>query len=803
MVADLSSIHGSEPATLEGDVEKPGSLTPPETRVRSTSSIIQRLNDLREADKIRAGNRTTIQGMADGNRPYAQSKLDAAGRGEQTNLNLREFEGMADAAKTPYYTLIFRQQRFINALFCYGDPVRRLEWSEKFSNRIHTLLEEWSGHDGQAQLRDWQMCVFGVGNVMFKDPRDWRWSALKISEVLVPDGTESDIEKLDEAAIPRRGGVSPVELYKLIKSEKAATTMGWFPDRVKEAIVKFAPESVRTQNGWGNQWGESWQSSLRCGDVMWNDKKSRVPIADYLVKEFNGKITHCIVIDDGVYEDATKDSRLLYKKVGCFESFDQVLCPFFFDIGTGEWHSVKGLGPKITDFCEVSNRLTGRQIDAARRTAGPILKAPSATAMEETQFIEIDGASVMAPDFEIAQFRMADSFNGMEVVKRSLENKMQSNTGQYRERVSAENQENTLGQAQLNEQNQAQLSGAAMDRFYKTLDRLYREQIRRILNPRLKENDPGGKEALECRKKMIEEDGIPEELLDAKHVKVKAVRGVGNGSMQMRLMMATELTKYLPMMNEQGRNYALRLVSSALAGQETAEQVFPRYGADQLPPDDHMALASIENAVLWQQGAEAEVTPMQNDAVHAQSHLAKGMMKGVKAMQEGQVDPVALLGYLHRMGPHVRIHLDKMAGDETRKGTLEPLEEAWQQMAALTDQLQQQIEEAAKSQEQQQPQLDPKMLKHLENMQVIQLDADTKRQKMLMDQERKYDDATFKRHLADLKTSHGIGLANAKTGSEIQRATATTVNDISLGRQESALKAMQNSAEPAGSNSGT
>ena len=33
---------------------------------------------------------------------------------------------------------------------------------------------------------------------MWPDARDWRWESRKISDVLVPDETEADIDKVDE-----------------------------------------------------------------------------------------------------------------------------------------------------------------------------------------------------------------------------------------------------------------------------------------------------------------------------------------------------------------------------------------------------------------------------------------------------------------------------------------------------------------------------------------------------------------------------------------------------------------------------
>jgi hypothetical protein len=140
-------------------------LAPPkESRVGSASAIRGRIKDMRRNEQKRASNRRKIQRLIDGARPYDQGQLDSTGQGDRTNFNPREAEGMADAAKTPFYAVRFRSSRFTNIQSDYGDQIqRRAEWGETISNAFHQMLDEWDEHDYNTQLYQWQMCVFGVG----------------------------------------------------------------------------------------------------------------------------------------------------------------------------------------------------------------------------------------------------------------------------------------------------------------------------------------------------------------------------------------------------------------------------------------------------------------------------------------------------------------------------------------------------------------------------------------------------------------------------------------------------------------
>lgn len=751
----------------------------PESRVKNAGGIRARIAEMKQADSqgenSRSARRRKQQGIIDGNRPFSQKKLKETGQGDSANLNTREAEGMADAAKTPYYRLHFGLPRFLTITMRYGDNVQRnAKLSECVSNRAHTMFDCWEEHDYNVQLRDWEMCVHGVGLPVWEDEVNPFWESRLTGEVLIPDRAKSNINKLEEAGILR--DLSPVDLYGWIKNEKTAKAQGWFPDRVKEAIVKAAPKSARDK--WGANWGEEYQASLRRGDVMWDASDSSISVADYLRKEFSGKITHCIILDDNTPRKASSnkaksildedDEGLLFRKVGRFDSFKNVICPFFFDIGrTGHWHSVKGLGPKIFDFCEVSNRLVSWMLNGARNDASLIMQAKDGTSIQETQLVHINGAVVLPAGYDVQQNRVVNDMRGTMAARGEMLKIVQSNTGSYVQRSPNEEFEPTLGQAQLNFQQQGQLADAARDRHMKSEDRLYTEMVRRAfkLGKRLyaRKGDEAFAENSDAGMNWYEKltydffagcvvDGCPEAALDFKSVvMVKATRGIGNGSPVSMAMALDKMMPIIPMMPEAGRRHMQRLYSDFYVGQNNADMIFPPF-EDGDVPDSNTWAAQMENCELARQML-FPITPTddQDHVIHFQIHYKLGTFV-LQSWQGGQIEPAMALMVLHNVGPHLKSHLDLIAGDPSREAQYKQMLQAWDMLSKYADKLQQEVEEAAKA-EQPAPQPDPAMVAAIMK---VQGELKLKETKMIGDLQLKAQKQTATLRMKDVQTAHSM-----------------------------------------------
>lgn len=711
---------------IEADTLKP----PTDSRVGTASAIRGRIAEMLRQDRTRADNRRVMKSWFNGARPYDQGMLDSKGQGDRTNFNPREAEAMRDTAKTPFYTMIFRNPRFLQISCDYGYQMqRRAEWSEKISKYAHQMLSEWDEHDYNVQLYQSDMSTWGVGHTVWPDDSNWQWEHVKINHFLVPDETPSNVKKFEECAVFKSW--NPVDLWDLIKKESAAT-MGWFPERVKRALVHAAPHTLRNQPGFGNQWSEDYESSLRRGDIDWNGSTAQVRTWHYLVREFSGKVSECIVLEDASMAQAdtsTEDESLLFKRVGRYKAFYEKICPFPFDVGEGELHSVKGLGPKIFDNSMVSARLLCDTVDGARRSATLILEAQEATTELETQLVTINGGTVIGPGFKAVQNRISTDMEGPMRVREVLDSIVSKNSAQYKIRLlEGDTNAPTLGQEQLNVQQENSLSEAAFDRYGKRLDAQYYEIIRRALklgvklykarhpNDGLEKPDTtevdeeGGQAGAYWFVRRCVEDDVPIEALDMKWIcSVMATRGIGGGSpAAMDMATRSAMAELYPLSDERGKRHLVRLRSNFLLGQAHTDVAFPEFGEADVP-NDHEWAAKQENNDASDPLAELEVTPRQDHVIHFTKHFERAS-KMVQASQQGQINPMMTLMTLHILGPHMKEHLDAMVGDPTRKAQLEQLTLAWVALSKVADQMQQQVDEAQQAQQKAQPKPDPALV---------------------------------------------------------------------------------------------
>lgn len=758
-------------ATIE-ESESGKSFTVPESRIGTAANARAIIGTLKRAENTRSLRRNKQQGLLDGNPPIPPAKLEKAGRKDEPNINLREAEGALDAAKTPYYGLVFDAPQFAQIDFWFGDdPMRCAQWSKIIGEEYHAMVDAWDGFDFNIQLHQWEMCYYGVGPIYWQDSRDWRFEALKIGKLLVPDRTKADIEKLEVCAIPH--SYLAHELWRFIKNEKAATSAGWNVEAVKRAIAHASNEKNSDQSG---NW-ERYQTALRNGDLYWGLSQSKtIQVTHLLSREFSGKITHHILLDDGTAVPGstlgnTAADDFLYVKKERFDCFANVICPFFFDIGTGDWHSIKGLGPKIYDFCSVSNLLTMRMLTGAMLGSSVIFKADTANALQETAVSYVGaGATVLGPNYSVQQVRIADNLQGPLAVSRHLDAILGSNTGSYKQQPDNDNHEPTLGQAQITARRQATLGQGAINRYCKIGDRMHREMMRRALNPALTKADPGGEEALEFRQRCIDR-GVPEEGLKFDNIRrIKMTRSIGNGSPEIRQMTAQALISMLATMSEPARNHALRIWAASLpgGGQQLADMLYPMLSEADIPNDQTWA-AAIENSMLRQQtDAMPPVTSKQDHVLHFQSHFAD-VGAHAQEVQAGQGNPIELLVHLEKAGPHTYEHLAEVSMDPTRKDQIEGMTKAWQAMSKMADQLRQQIEEAQAAAAAEQPQQapDPKLIADLAR---IHEETGVKREAMLLKTQlaKEKQDAMLK--LKGISATHTIRLENWKASAQPKAA---------------------------------
>lgn len=764
----------------------------PESRIGSARDAQQTITTLREAEIVRSRRRAKFNGMLNGNPPWP-ALLRMKGQGERANFTLREAEGFMASAKTPYYALAFKADRFIQLTLEYGaaDPATVGEWERKIATRYQYANEDDDTLDTHMQRSQFQMIAHGSGPMVWEDDYDWKATSRMAGQLLLPTDSSADIDDWETVGCER--SYLPSKLWKIIKDEGKAAALGWNVPETKRAIMEASPEDLRKRfaTGW-----EYYEAEIRKGATGFDSKSKRIFVADLYQKEFTGRISQFIVVcqegqkpvlDSSSENDAT-DSKtgFLFRKIGKYDSFSRIICPFLYDVGPdGQWHSVKGAGPKVFDFYSASDRLTCRALDGAMKASGVIVRAKDAKALSEAAFTDVAGGTVIGPDYEVEQQRIAPNLEGPLSMKRDLQLTLQSNTGQYKQRVSEENQEPTLGQAQLNVQQQAVLGDHDASRYVKQLDRFVRERFRRILAmgeklyrsrkglaPSKNERvlTPSEEGALKFYRGCVEKDGVPPQVLKFENFcRIRAGRLPGNGDSMTRMMISEKLLGLLPMVDERGRNFILRSNVSGLAGETWADAIVPPYSTPQVV-DSNVSVATMENNFLKLPNAEVAVDPQQDHVTHFGIH-EQSVGQHAQQVQAGQDDPHNLLLHLEQAGPHMAEHISKIAGDPTRKQQVKAMQDSWETMSKTADQLKQQLDAADQAAAANQPaqQADPALIAALAK---VTGDLQIKQQKMQGDMALKSQKQTFTLRQKDIETAHKIRLTNLEALTKTNGAAA-------------------------------
>jgi hypothetical protein len=711
---------------------------------------------------------------------------------------LRESEGIIEAAKTPYYDLVFEVPFFAQIEFDLEGADANLvkNWSDIISEEYSDTLMAWDGFDQNVQLHQWQMVVNGVGPMFWPHYIGWHSEAVKSRKVLVPMETKANVEQLEMCAVLHSYRADELDQFIQRGAAKDEKSDGWQVPLCKQAIIDSAMREMRQT--WGMENYDLYQRAIRTGDLYYGIHRSdRIYVASLFIKEFGGKVSHYMVTDQNlghtaeINDNLAEETGYLFKRRNKYNSFKEVVCPFFFDVGPdGTWHSVKGLGPKIYDFCDVSNRTFCQMLDGAVIGSGVGLETQDANAIEETQVTLVGGATVFAPGYKVVQTRIAESLNGAMAMRRELQSTLQSNTGSYRQRIEEENREPTLGQSQLNQQQQAMLSKGATNRYYFNLDKFHRETLRRMLDPAQSPAIPGGREALEMIGRCVQR-GIPAQLMRFSAIrKITAVRSIGYGSPMLRDQATRELVALVPYMDETSRNHALRARAAALPGigMHSVDAFFPPIEKAGVP-NAHTSYATTENNALRALHGKALVEPQQNHSIHFDTHYADVMQH----IQDPQAHITEKLVHAEQAGAHLTQHLKQLEGDPTRKAEVRQKKQQLGDLAKVTDQLSQQVNEwalaQAKSNGQQPggapPQSDGEAAA---KMAKVHGELGIKATKMQGDLALKTQKQQVDTKLKDARTAADIRRANAKTKADIQRTSAETAAGIHRSHNETAAQ---------------
>lgn len=661
----------------------------PESRINSADSVCSLVDQMIRSDEERARIRAKVKGLVDGNPPYSPAKLRATGQSYRANVNFREAEAFFSISLTAFYDIFSETPTYATVRTNHGTDSEKSLYSRIITEEFDRLQKKDREFDYTMQLSQHEMVLFGIGPLTFEDPTSWKARAIKAGDLLIPENTRSNTSDWEVAVVRR--SYQPHEIYRFIQNESAATKVGWNVDEVRQAIINSGPEEFRKQQNW--EWH---QQRIRNNDLHYSAQCSVVKTAHVFVREYpkagesEGKISCFIVLEDSMQEGGD----FLYRKIGKYSDWDEVIHPMYYDKGDGQHHSVKGLGVKMYPVIELKNRQKCQMIDVAATSSSILLQPQTPEAAQQVNLVNMGPLTLLPYNYNVVQRQFSGVVEAPIAIDRELENVMQSNLSQYRQRLDKpQGNPKTATEVQAIIQQASVLGKTQIARYYQQLDRFFAERYRRASKPNTVDRD-----VIEFQKRVMDR-GVPKEALTNIDY-VEASRNYGQGSAFLRLQTLAGLMQISGQLSESGRNALLRDYVAALAGQQQVGRYIAEPDKD-IYTQDQIAEANIENAVM-QTGNPVIITASQNHVLHAQTHLAKGA-EMAQAIQQG-ADPRPIAEYFGLLIPHIGEHVGQLAADPNRKSDVKALSDQLDELTGfaneVANQISQQMEQEAAAQQQ-------------------------------------------------------------------------------------------------------
>lgn len=668
--------------------------TVPDTRMRDATQVRDMVvRAIRYDMQYRDWKRAKLKGLVDGNPPYKQAALVAAGRADECNVNWRQAKYFLDLARGMLYDVVSEAETLATIKLdpwhreAHGlDPSAFDDYSRVVTDEFDRLQKGDPRGDYTMQLSQGQMVLYGCGPQVFEDELDWRTEAFESRMLLVPEWARSTTNKWEWAALVVE--YTPDRLYARIQNAAAATKRGWDVAATRKSIMNAHPltrTGVLFQN-----W--SWhQDLLKNGTYYYADQSKTIRAAHFYFREFPrdgeelGRITESI-IDLDMQSSTSTDGAVnyLFRAPRRYADWNECIHPFYWSSDVnGYHHSVSGIGLEMFAALEYWNRLFCRTADDA--FAPKLFFKPTTASEREKMAIAQVGRYAMLPaNMEAVQQHIQPFLQDGIAMTREVQGVVTSNLSQYRSQSMTKQQGNPVTARQIDYEasEQAKMGKTQLARIYEQYDWLYAEKYRRATSPRLVESARGGTQAAEFIRRC-KLRGVPREALACVGA-VTATRVVGQGSSFLRQQALEFLLGLLGTLPESGRTNLIRDVVASRAGQDKVERYVPSATTPSPEIAEQTAQAMLQVAAM-KTGVPPVASPLQNPMVFAGSFLQAGEA-ALQATQQGG-DPHEASSFLALAIPAANAHLQRMSSDKSRAAQLKPMEQRLQQLAHGKEQL--------------------------------------------------------------------------------------------------------------------
>lgn len=641
--------------------------TLPKSRLEDAAHAHSIYKGFKQDDRESAIQRTKIQAMFNGERPFSQAARERAGQSALCNLNFGESDAMKEDALSSYVDLYNSEESLIRLETRFGEPAQRGEWAEIIAREYTRMLKGWPAHFQRFMLNADYFVAHGVSVCYFPDDLDWRWDVARFGEFQIARETRATESEIEIAFLERK--LNLAQLNSFIRNTQAATKAGWNIKQVKKAMLEHHAGSRGTESEFSP---ESFAEAMKSNDLFHAHRSKAVKIVHCWVKNFDGSVGHGIFLQDKA------EKEWLYWNPNKFDRMTNAFIIYTFGVGDGYYHSIRGLGYKIFYQDNAANRMLSNALDGVNLRNSLIVQPGDENDLDKlVNMVQIGPMAVLAPGLKVQDPKFSSGDAAMQMVQQ-MRSFMRSKTNQYNPQnaLPEGGPEKSRAEIVARLQEGARLSDSAKGLFYEPDTRHHRETFRRVMRRNYPESQAGGKEVQKMRQRLTEQ-GVPLEALFAVDLdSIRSVRSVGSGSPAAKELAMRQIMNLSGGYEETGRKQALLdATAAALNGDyETAR----KYVA---PPPAPASAGQVTDAmmenILLAQGHEIPVVEGQLHLTHANIHLQK-----LQELEEGVkngVEPMEVAEEMAMIQIHGTDHVERLSNDpsSTEDGAI--LRQAYQQ----------------------------------------------------------------------------------------------------------------------------
>jgi len=622
-------------------------------RVQRASDVVSQYQTLFDEDFNAERDRAIVQSQCDGNAPFSESRLRTLGISGVTNVNWGDLRVAQAEAERPFNNILNSMSHF--GIVPFKDGVMSpTEASGKVlivAKELHRMITLWRDFRFRWRLLAHYTVMWGVGFTYRDDDLDWRWRVSSLQDVKVPRGTTASVNEVDR--IFMKVDMTPSDLYSKIADAEMGRQAGWNPEQIYQSCVQAMPKPLDTQSP------QAMQAMWKDNSLYGGNTNVVVQVVHGFIKEVDGTITHYMVD----YSMNSNDAEFLYEKKGKYADMSEFINAYIFGVGTnGDFHSIRGNAFNLFSSASAINRLMCKFMDKAADEANTFLSSENEDATIDSMIVPRGPYFQLSTGVTFAERSTPPVAGNLVPALQAMKEVFRVQSGGMAPRSTGQQDtgQRTKYELQRTDDQDTSITSDVMDMYLEAFGWDYREVVKRVINPDLQAQHPGGAEAFEFRRRC-EMQGIPwEQLQHLDYDDIQHNTGLGRGSSTERRVVLGRLNESMyGRLDPEGQAILTRDTIAAETDYRYALMLVPEQ-AGQRPPIDEQ-IANNENQIMVL-GGVATLVPNQDHEVHVGTHV-KVLQSYAEQIQNVQVSLEDSIPKMQVVSEHATEHLQFLDPD--------------------------------------------------------------------------------------------------------------------------------------------